>query len=533
MNFESRRDPFDLLIPLTSDLFAATEIGSSQFIPKNEAFVQDFEIIYEIIQGSDYGEVVMADNSMYGIKTFTKEDVELNKIAFKQLQVVSRVTIFNIKLKVLNSVTLEEEIIEVRFTASPENLFAPQVQMEEPVILMENSEITLTTSHLAVRHLKKASNRIDCIIQSSILHSKGYFTINGLRRTEFTVSELASGKVSYSHNGDESYSDNVVFVIRAGENETRVLLQILVNPLDDTRPVPAKTFKQNDFLVLTGHNWKTVTPYDVFYTDSDSSILAISFSLRKENDGNILFRKWNPKFSIFEEKAQNWTQRDMVFGKVQCRNVMTAFNTSILQQVKLDVYDNAIFPNRDKHSLDVKLVHLDEHPPVVSQWAAMYVEIKEYKVTIINRQMLQYNDEGSLDPVEIVYKITTKPYDTNPDNPLKVGDVCLASNNQLSPRSSMDCSIQQFTQKDINDNELVYKPPITERGVISRYIEFIYTVSDSAGNSLPNQYFSIDLKPIPNSPPRVYVKYLRVQANSTTTIDKDLFEVDVYTYTFF
>ena len=524
MNFESRREPFELLIPLTSDLFAATEIGSNKFVLQDETIVEDYEIIYEIIQGSDYGEVVMADNSMYGITSFTKEDIKLNKIAFKQQQLVSRVTIFNIKLKVFNSVTMEEEVVEVRFTASPENLFAPQVEMEEPVLLLENSEITLSTSHLSVRHLKKASNRIDCLIQSNIVHSKGYFTINGLRRTQFTYSELASGKVSYSHNGDESYTDNVVFVIRAGENETRVLLQILVNPLDDTKPIPAKTFQQNEFLILTGHNWKTVTAYDVFYTDSDSSTLAISFSLRKENEGNILFRKWNAKLGKFEENARNWTQHDMIFGKVQCRNDMTAFNTSVLQQVKLDVCDNAIFPNRDKHILDVKFVHLDEKPPVVSQWAALYVEIKEYKITIINRKMLLYNDEGSFDPVDILYKITTKPYDKNPDNPLKVGQLCLTANNQLS-LSSMNCNIQQFTQKEINGNELVYKPPITERGVITRYIEFIFTVSDSAGNSLPNQYFSIDLKPIPNSPPRVYIKYLRVQANSTTSIDKDLFEV--------
>lgn len=50
-----------------------------------------------------------------------------------------------------------------------------------------------------------------------------------------------------------------------------------------------------------------------------------------------------------------------------------------------------------------------------------------------------------------------------------------------------DQEVSSFTQAQINHHKVAYKPPDTELGIVARIIQFSYTVSDEAGNILPNQ----------------------------------------------
>ena len=485
--------------------------------------VQDFEIVYEIIQKSEYGEIVLAGNSDYPVTSFSQQDVSENRLAFRQKKEIERVTIFKVKVQATNSVTQNQETFDITFTSSPENIFAPTIELGQPIVVNEGTDILLSSDYFTARHHKYDSSNLVCHVARNPTTGGGYFTVNKLRRTQFTVSELQSGSVKYTHNGDDEYWDNVVLIVKAGENETRVLLQILINPIDDQFPFSAKNIQLNKYLTLVGSNWKTISPRDIFYQDKDSSIENIMYSLKINSHHNISFRRvLTRSLQKYENDISNWTQIEIIRGNIQCRNLLSSFNTTTVD-VRLDVSDNAIFPNHLRHLLNVKLVHLDEEAPTFSEWALMFVEVDEYRPTIIGKKSLEYIDSGTLTPIEIKFKVTTRPYDRNPDNPLKVGQLCLSQTG--SAFDTLNCNVQYFTQKDVNDRKLFYLPPISERGVITRFIEFVFSVTDSAGNTRQNQYFNVNLKPLSNSPPRVYVKHFRLQPNSDYVINHHDFEV--------
>ena len=519
MQFDSSPAPFTNLIPITSSLF-----GNLDLLSTNTRLVSSFEIVYQVTQSSEYGDLVLADNSEHTIKSFTQRDLDQNRLAFKQKRNVVRQTVFNIMVRVVNTLTRQEQTVEIKFSSNPENVFAPDVELRNPLTVDEGTSVLLTSEYLTARHSIYNSQNLVCEIKWGSSMRGGRFEVSGFRRTQFRISELISGNVRYLHNGDDEYWDNVILTVKAGENETRILMRILVNPIDDRTPEAAKDIQLNKYLTLVGSNWKTVSPRDLFSIDADSSIEHLMYAFKVSSQNNVTFRRLDLyHIGKYEADISNWTQIEIIRGQIQCRNLLSSFNTTT-EYVKLDVLDNANFPHTHRHLLAVKMIHLDEEAPTPSNWARMYAEIEDYQPTVISKKELEYVDTGTLTPSEIIYKITTRPYDRNPDNPLKVGKICLSPAGSAFENPS-DCNTQQFTQEDVNNRQLFYLPPIKERGVVTRFVEFIFSVTDSVGNTRFNQYFNLNLKPIADSPPRVFVKNFRVQPNSYHTLSNNDFVV--------
>ena len=52
-----------------------------------------------------------------------------------------------------------------------------------------------------------------------------------------------------------------------------------------------------------------------------------------------------------------------------------------------------------------------------------------------------------------------------------------------------EMEVASFTQAQVNHHKVAYQPPDTELGIVSRSMRFIFSVSDEAGNKLPDQVF--------------------------------------------
>jgi len=48
-------------------------------------------------------------------------------------------------------------------------------------------------------------------------------------------------------------------------------------------------------------------------------------------------------------------------------------------------------------------------------------------------------------------------------------------------------TVTRFTQAQVNHHKIAYQPPDTELGIIARAMQFTFSVSDNAGNVLPDQ----------------------------------------------
>ena len=525
MTLHSDASPSRNLVPLTDSTFGSLDVVKNS-LGQNTP-VHDYEILYEVTESSEFGDIILADDDKMRrsrpLATFSHKDVVENRVAFKIGSEIRKQEVLMIALKVRNTVTRQEQTMKVQITADPVNFFVPQVQMKERIVVTgRETEVTLTSNLLSISSSQVKANHVECRVEAPVGSGGGFFYENHLKTTKFTLSELLKGRLVYVNTNNERYWDNVVLVVKAAENQTRVLLQIMVNPSDDQEPRRVRESQLSPFLLLIGHDWKVLSPRHMFHTDPDSPLGAITYRLRDLSGENIQFRKWNPGFGRFVKDVTRWTQLELIYGRVQVRNQKISFNSTKMLTLRLEVSDGSINGNDVTYSLKVKLKLLDLVPPRVYPGAQLSMQIDDYKPTAITKRMLRYVDEGALSSDEIKYKVTTRAYDKNHLNPLKVGQLCLFEGNSKRVK---ECNVEKFTQENVNDLQVMYIPPDSERGIVFRFLEFVFSVSDTAGNTLMNQYFCINLQPIINSPPRVYIDYFRLQANTTTYLTSENFGV--------
>ena len=329
-------------------------------------------------------------------------------------------------------------------------------------------------------------------------------------------------QVQYIHSGDESDSDNVILeIIESGteENRTRCLLRILIKPSDDQAPYQ----NVEKLLVEISHSkFALLSLSQLQFADSDSNSNQLTYKLRSPlpNLITVIRRDGEQYFDsgVTEKVVESWTQEDIYRGIIFLRFRGESSETERSENVRMNVQDKNAIPNSSTFQLLVKIIPKDENPPKPASDCLMYMDVIEYAKTGFTKYMLSYRDEGSLDPGDILYEVLQKPYDTNTLNPLKAGNLVL----QRGDRTEV---AEKFTQFDINSGFLKFVPPSSERGVTTRYIEFLFRVQDKYGNAISNQVFSINLKAYDRQPPQIFTGSQRILPGGEFRVDEKFLHI--------
>ncbi|XP_013785117.2 FRAS1-related extracellular matrix protein 2-like, partial [Limulus polyphemus] len=483
-------------------------------------------LIFNITSPLGYGEghIVSTDDQNVPITSFYQKDLDDLKIAYKPPASDSNIKrTFEIKMEVIDAEGLNSEPFSLMIVVHPKNTLAPLATRNSGLMLFEGQSRKLQSS----KNLEIADeNNIDEVIVSvsdGLRH--GQLLFMGSPVKQFSPADLDAGLVTYQHDGSETYSDNIIFMLNDRTKQVEFLFPVIIYPDDDEPPV----LDVNTGLTIAEGEKRKITPFVLSATDVDSDDLTIKYELQQpfSSEGEILkkqlevpndLQNWQFVDGNYERPITTWTQHDLLEGKILYRHSGEHKTEPVIEKIRFRISDDNIPPNEsnDKEFV-IKIIPLDKIPPEPYPGTPLEMVVDEFENADITKKHLHFTDIDTKDR-KLKYKITREPYDTDPNNPLDPGKVVLSE--------KPDQEVTEFTQAQINHHKIAYKPPSVEQGIIPRVIQFEFEVEDLAGNVLPGQIFTIRLLPVDNKPPTIRNKGLEVFENGFVNISPDVLDAD-------
>ncbi|XP_053388167.1 extracellular matrix organizing protein FRAS1-like isoform X2 [Mercenaria mercenaria] len=321
----------------------------------------------------------------------------------------------------------------------------------------------------------------------------------------FTLSDLMSGVIGYKHNPEGmSGQDTVLLQASDGFHLVTFLFYIEVREKENQGPVlmhnrvghvvlGEKLQISPDLLlakVMTGHAGSRRE--EVVYTlvpplnnPSAGEIMmvvpippsGVGHGWEDLGDGNMAAR------------MTRFLQRDIDEGRIWYKNKGTAALTDIIRFEVADM-DSAVGTLTDQTFKITVREKKNPGPtthPTLTNGATLGIRVMEKQLVPITSASLNFVDRDT-GPAGILFTIT---------RPLRPQD------GMVEHMERPTQALKSFTQDDVNNNRIIYRPPQTELGYREREVFFYFTVSDEeVGVPVQEHKFSIILVPVNDKHPR-------------------------------
>lgn len=508
---------------LEVDQFVMTAI-TSEILAAEDTETNPDDLIFNITSplGPGEGYIVSTDDRNLPLSSFSQRDVRNLKIAYVPPAEDSNVQrYFQIELEVVDSELATSEPFALMVTVKPKNTLAPVATRNTGISLFEGqSRPLLNYQNLEI---SDEDNLRDVIIAPINGLRHGQLRVRGVPQKFFTIDDLLAGVVTYHHDGTDTYSDNIIFRMTDGSNEVEFLFPVTIAPLDDEPPI----VDVNTGLLINKGDVVPVSQFVLSATDIDSDDSTIMFMLEPpfSNQGDFVIRQlepptdpqnWRLLGGFYEQTATEWLLDDILQNRLYYRHNGVHSTDVVMDRMLFRVADKADPPNVSAaEEFVVKIMPVDDQPPYLYPGTTLEMAVNEFELTEILKKTLRYTDLDS-DDRELVYTITMPPFDIDPQSPLPAGQIVLVEDPSTP--------ITQFKQSQINHLKIAYQPPSIELGITSRVIQFVYAVSDPAGNIVSGQRYSIFLRPVDNKPPVVTNPGFSVYERNKVTIDPTILD---------
>ncbi|XP_066438639.1 FRAS1-related extracellular matrix protein 2 isoform X2 [Eleutherodactylus coqui] len=484
-----------VMTAITPDMLAAEDLES-----------HPGDLIFNITSffGLGQGQIVSTDDRNLPITSFYQRDLQELRIAYKPPAEDSDTErIFEVELEVVDTEGAVSEPFSFMIVVKPMNTLAPVVTRNTGQLLFEGQSRPLSsTQNLQISDEDNLGD-VRVTVLDGLRHGQLYLLGSPENSKFFTTSDLDQGSVIYQHDGSDTYSDNIIFRMTDGQHEVEFLFPITVVPTDDEPPI----VNANTGLMISEKEVSPVSPVVLSATDIDSEDATIRFILdlpysilsqmvlrQSEIPENPSEWKLLPELSLYEKEVKEWTQQDILDGKLHYKHIGPHSTVSVMDQLVFRVQDDNDPPNLSgEHTFIVKINPIDDLPPELYPGTTLRMVVQEYHLTHFRRKFLRYTDLDS-DDRDLKYTMTLPPTDTDENNPVLMGFIVLTEN--------PDQVVTEFTQAQINHHKIAYRPPDLELGITPRVVQFHYTVEDMSGNSAEGD-FTIFLEPVDNKPPSI------------------------------
>ncbi|XP_071087584.1 FRAS1-related extracellular matrix protein 2-like [Haliotis cracherodii] len=516
---------YSALLVMEVDQFVMTAI-TPEILAAEDLETSPDKLIFNITTPLSPGEghIVSTDDRNLPIKSFYQKDITDLKIAYKPPPEDSYVQrVFQVAFQVIDSDGMASvDPIMLMIVVKPMNTLAPVVTRNTGIQLFEGQSRVL---------------RSDINFQISDendLENVRIFVADGLRHGQldmpagqkfFTPADLDRGAVVYRHDDSDTYSDNIIFRMTDGKNEVEFLYPITVFPVDDEPPI----LNVNTGLEIRKNEVAEISPFVLSATDIDSDDASIRFVLERpfSTEGVILRRQfqtppdienWQLRSGVYEQVVSEFTQQDIVDGKMFYQHVGPHRSDFVIDKIRFRLADGGDPPNQSGlEEFIVKIAPVDDQLPYLYPNTPLSMSVSEFETTTFKRKFLRYTDDDT-DDRKLKYDITVLPFDTDLNTPLGPGTIVKCDHPGRGELSS-------FTQSQVNHHKICFKPPSADMGTVPRIIQFAYTVTDASGNVLPDQRFTINVKPVDNKPPEVFNRGVEIEENGYAIIDTSMLDV--------
>uniref|UniRef100_A0A8C6XPC6 FRAS1 related extracellular matrix 3 n=1 Tax=Naja naja TaxID=35670 RepID=A0A8C6XPC6_NAJNA len=455
------------------------------------------------------GEIVLTDSPLVPITHFTQAQINHHKVAYRppdqELGITPRIAQFTYSVEDAagNSV-----LGIFTFFLQPVNNQPPQIT-NAGFTVSEGHSFFLTTTQLDATDKDTDTDRIVFTLTEAPQHGYLRYLEEALmvQGESFLLDDIANGRISYQHNGDEFRSDSFQLEVSDEVHQVPITVKIAVQPVDDERPsimVPGSNGLLGAFIDVMENSATEITTSLIQGTDEDTDELALTFIVEDPPKlGSIL---------VDGIPSKRFTQEDLIRG-----TVVYAHNSGEIGLKKQTDSFNLTISDRSSEwvvrgstiegvRVTVTLLPVDNIAPEVMLGEEPFT-VHEGGKNVLRLELL---DVGDIDTPrdDVLCTILTQS---------TAGYLENISPAPGSEKSRAGIPISAFSIKDIRVGHINYVQSI-HKGIEPLEDRFTFQCSDGI-NFSPPQFFPIIVIPTNDEKPELFVREFVVLEGMSLVID--------------
>ena len=455
------------------------------------------EILLVIKQKPQLGTLVHIDNPHLPMTSFYQKDLDDYKIAYEppdNYRSFTEQKTVSMALQAIDSYGLSSDEFEIIINLEPikpdATLFNSGLQLFEG-----QSEVfdVGKNFHFISNNNQLLSSNISFQIIGGPKH--GEVLVTSHPSHQFSLSDLNEQTVRYVHDSGSSVSDNLLLRMIDRNEPFEFLFPINVFPLDDEPP----TLVINRDINVKPKETINIPSHVLKASDNDSDDRRIKFQLQYPYPkyGDFVFKQkyapvnpstYNYIDGYYEKDTSRWTQQDIEDGKLYftLRDYTKFINGTDAAYVIL--FDDSTPPNQSqKFKIKINIVVDSQKVPTIFKQSKLLLKIPELQNVRLNQDLWEFSGRNA-NPEDIVYTLNTDEVKGSFSN----------AREPLNP-------ITTFNQQQVNNGEIIYRPPSKEVGLNAKEIILNFVVKNQITGDSDKNNVTVLLQPINNKPPSVHV----------------------------
>ena len=484
------KEPFEIQV----EEFTLSSIDPQVLKATDDETPED-QLIFNITKQPELGYFVHLDNHYAAISSFTQGELLRHHIAYQPpSKSFTEQKVLEAEFQVFDSMYAFSDTVTLKMTVMSSEIKAPRIAINRGLIVVEGQSRPLTNKELMVVDSDNLEN-VQIFIKGGLRH--GRIEVGGKPEVVFSANDLKNGNVVYYHDGGENRDDKVMLRVTDGTHTMRTKFPIKILPQDDSSPY---LLTNEELQVNEGGSVKlSLTKLNAH--DKDSNDEQIVYIVKKPPLAGEIVKKFQPM--TLGNPVSKFSQLELSKGFIYYHHLGGAGKDSF--EVRL--MDKSEKPNKSgKYTVTIKVKEKQHQPPKAVPGMTRQLIVKETDVAVITPEMLEYRDYLNGPEGGVTYTITSQPFFLTTTITIDAGRIISMEEATVSIKDPTIPPIRTFTQADINFKRVAYMPPIEDMGPIRRHSQFIFTVSDKAGNQLTDQIFDITIIPVNNQVPHMSIK---------------------------
>ncbi|XP_013926262.1 PREDICTED: FRAS1-related extracellular matrix protein 2-like [Thamnophis sirtalis] len=455
------------------------------------------------------GEIVLTDSPLVPITHFTQAQINHHKVAYRppdqELGITPRIAQFTYSVED----TAGNSVLGIfTFFLQPVNNQPPQIT-NAGFTVFEGHSFFLTTTQLDATDKDTDTDRIVFTLTEAPQHGHLRYLEEGLmlQGESFLLDDIANGRISYQHNGDEYRNDSFQLEVSDEVHQVPITVKIAVQPVDDERPsimVPSSNGLLGAFIDVLENSVTEITTSLIQGTDEDTDELALTFIVEDPPKlGSIL---------VDGVPSKRFTQEDLISGtvvyahnsgEIGLKRQTDSFNLTISDQSSDWVVRGSTI---EGVRVTVTLLPVDNIAPEVMLGEEPFT-VHEGGKNVLRLELLDVEDIDTPRD-DILCTILTQS---------TAGYLENISPAPGSEKSRAGIPISAFSIKDIRVGHINYVQSI-HKGIEPLEDRFTFQCSDGI-NFSPPQFFPIIIIPTNDEKPELFVREFVVLEGMSLVID--------------
>ncbi|ELR73782.1 hypothetical protein C900_01392 [Fulvivirga imtechensis AK7] len=447
----------------------ATETIDSGKLQANDPDTDNNTLVYAVTAAPANGQLELTTGPGVAITNFTQAQLNANQVIYIHDGGNSTSDSFTFDVQDGSGNNLTGQTFSI--TINPIDDDAPVITANTGITLDEGATETIDSGELQASDPDTDDNTL--VYDITTIPANGQLELTtgpGVAITNFTQAQLNANQVVYVHDDSNTTSDSFTFDVQdgSGNNLTGQTFNITINPVDDDVP----TVTINNGITLSEGATETIDSGELQANDTDTNNDALIFAITAAPANGQIELTSGPGVAI-----NSFTQAQLNANLVV---YVHDGGNSISDSFTFDVQDGS-GNNLTGQTFSITINPIDDDAPVIT--ANTGITLDEGATETIDSGELQASDPDTDDNI-LVYDITTTP-----------------ANGQLELTTGPGVAITNFTQAQLNANQVVYVHDDSNTTSDS----FTFDVQDGSGNDLTGQTFNITINPVDDDVPTVTI----------------------------